>query len=145
MSDRENYFVLDQPPRGRSRRTTCSAASTTSTRSSASAPFGRKPNSRSTRRPRRHRDLLRRRVASYGFHEDGLLSAVRLSEELLGRDPWAARRSRRCLGSNGLRRQACGAVQARRRWLERSLLSPVRPSRRDTLDHPDKHPRGSET
>ena len=26
----------------------------------------------------------------YGFHEDGLLSAVRLSEQLLGRDPWAA-------------------------------------------------------
>jgi predicted NAD/FAD-binding protein len=26
----------------------------------------------------------------YGFHEDGLLSAVRLSELLLGRDPWAA-------------------------------------------------------
>jgi uncharacterized protein len=25
----------------------------------------------------------------YGFHEDGLLSAVRLSELLLGRDPWA--------------------------------------------------------
>jgi len=25
----------------------------------------------------------------YGFHEDGLLSAVRLSEQLLGRDPWA--------------------------------------------------------
>ncbi len=24
----------------------------------------------------------------YGFHEDGLLSAVRLSEQLLGRDPW---------------------------------------------------------
>jgi predicted NAD/FAD-binding protein len=27
----------------------------------------------------------------YGFHEDGLLSAVRVSELLLGRDPWAAR------------------------------------------------------
>jgi predicted NAD/FAD-binding protein len=26
----------------------------------------------------------------YGFHEDGLLSAVRLSELLLGRDPWLA-------------------------------------------------------
>jgi predicted NAD/FAD-binding protein len=26
----------------------------------------------------------------YGFHEDGLLSAVRLCELLLGRDPWAA-------------------------------------------------------
>ena len=26
----------------------------------------------------------------YGFHEDGLLSAVRLSELLLGRDPWSA-------------------------------------------------------
>jgi predicted NAD/FAD-binding protein len=26
----------------------------------------------------------------YGFHEDGLLSAARLSEQLLGRDPWAA-------------------------------------------------------
>jgi predicted NAD/FAD-binding protein len=26
----------------------------------------------------------------YGFHEDGLLSAVRLSELLLGRDPWQA-------------------------------------------------------
>ncbi len=26
----------------------------------------------------------------YGFHEDGLLSAVRLSEILLGRDPWTA-------------------------------------------------------
>ena len=26
----------------------------------------------------------------YGFHEDGLLSAVRLSEQLLGRDPWVA-------------------------------------------------------
>ena len=26
----------------------------------------------------------------YGFHEDGLLSAVRLSETLLGRDPWSA-------------------------------------------------------
>jgi predicted NAD/FAD-binding protein len=26
----------------------------------------------------------------YGFHEDALLSAVRLSEMLLGRDPWAA-------------------------------------------------------
>ncbi len=26
----------------------------------------------------------------YGFHEDGLLSAVRLSEQLLGRDPWGA-------------------------------------------------------
>jgi len=26
----------------------------------------------------------------YGFHEDGLLSAVRLSELLLGRDPWGA-------------------------------------------------------
>ena len=25
----------------------------------------------------------------YGFHEDGLLSAVRLSEQLLGRDPWS--------------------------------------------------------
>jgi uncharacterized protein len=25
----------------------------------------------------------------FGFHEDGLLSAVRLSEQLLGRDPWA--------------------------------------------------------
>jgi predicted NAD/FAD-binding protein len=25
----------------------------------------------------------------HGFHEDGLLSAVRLSEQLLGRDPWA--------------------------------------------------------
>jgi predicted NAD/FAD-binding protein len=25
----------------------------------------------------------------YGFHEDGLLSAVRVSEEILGRDPWA--------------------------------------------------------
>jgi uncharacterized protein len=25
----------------------------------------------------------------YGFHEDGLLSAVRLCEQLLGRDPWA--------------------------------------------------------
>ncbi len=25
----------------------------------------------------------------YGFHEDGLLSAARLSEQLLGRDPWA--------------------------------------------------------
>ena len=25
----------------------------------------------------------------YGFHEDGLLSAVRLSELLLGRDPWS--------------------------------------------------------
>ena len=24
----------------------------------------------------------------YGFHEDGLLSAVRLCELLLGRDPW---------------------------------------------------------
>lgn len=24
----------------------------------------------------------------YGFHEDGLLSAVRLSEQILGRDPW---------------------------------------------------------
>ena len=24
----------------------------------------------------------------YGFHEDGLLSAVRLAEMLLGRDPW---------------------------------------------------------
>ena len=29
----------------------------------------------------------------YGFHEDGLLSAVRLSELLLGRDPWTARAS----------------------------------------------------
>jgi predicted NAD/FAD-binding protein len=27
----------------------------------------------------------------YGFHEDGLLSAVRLSELLLGRDPWRAK------------------------------------------------------
>jgi predicted NAD/FAD-binding protein len=26
----------------------------------------------------------------YGFHEDGLLSAARLSEQLLGRDPWLA-------------------------------------------------------
>ncbi|MES2692184.1 MAG: FAD-dependent oxidoreductase [Verrucomicrobiota bacterium] len=26
----------------------------------------------------------------FGFHEDGLLSAVRLSEQLLGRDPWSA-------------------------------------------------------
>jgi predicted NAD/FAD-binding protein len=26
----------------------------------------------------------------YGFHEDALMSAVRLSEALLGRDPWAA-------------------------------------------------------
>lgn len=26
----------------------------------------------------------------YGFHEDGLLSAVRLSEQLLRRDPWTA-------------------------------------------------------
>jgi predicted NAD/FAD-binding protein len=26
----------------------------------------------------------------YGFHEDGLLSAVRLCEQLLGQDPWAA-------------------------------------------------------
>ena len=26
----------------------------------------------------------------FGFHEDGLLSAVRLSEQLLGRDPWPA-------------------------------------------------------
>ncbi len=26
----------------------------------------------------------------YGFHEDGLLSAARLSEQLLGRDPWVA-------------------------------------------------------
>jgi predicted NAD/FAD-binding protein len=26
----------------------------------------------------------------YGFHEDGLLSAVRLSEQLLARDPWTA-------------------------------------------------------
>jgi predicted NAD/FAD-binding protein len=26
----------------------------------------------------------------YGFHEDAFLSAVRLSEALLGRDPWAA-------------------------------------------------------
>ncbi|MEO6244809.1 MAG: NADP transhydrogenase subunit alpha, partial [Opitutaceae bacterium] len=26
----------------------------------------------------------------YGFHEDGLLSAVRLSELLLGRDPWTS-------------------------------------------------------
>jgi len=26
----------------------------------------------------------------YGFHEDGLLSATRLSEQLLGRDPWTA-------------------------------------------------------
>ena len=26
----------------------------------------------------------------YGFHEDGLLSAVNLSHQLLGRDPWAA-------------------------------------------------------
>ena len=26
----------------------------------------------------------------YGFHEDGLLSAVRLCEELLGQDPWTA-------------------------------------------------------
>jgi predicted NAD/FAD-binding protein len=26
----------------------------------------------------------------YGFHEDALLSAVQLSELLLGRDPWAA-------------------------------------------------------
>ena len=28
----------------------------------------------------------------YGFHEDGLLSAARLSEQLLGRDPWIAPR-----------------------------------------------------
>jgi predicted NAD/FAD-binding protein len=26
----------------------------------------------------------------YGFHEDGLMSAARLSEQLLGRDPWTA-------------------------------------------------------
>jgi predicted NAD/FAD-binding protein len=26
----------------------------------------------------------------YGFHEDGLLSAERLGELLLGRDPWTA-------------------------------------------------------
>ncbi len=26
----------------------------------------------------------------FGFHEDGLLSAARLSEQLLGRDPWVA-------------------------------------------------------
>jgi predicted NAD/FAD-binding protein len=26
----------------------------------------------------------------YGFHEDALLSAAGLSEQLLGRDPWAA-------------------------------------------------------
>jgi uncharacterized protein len=26
----------------------------------------------------------------YGFHEDGLLSAVNLSRQLLGRDPWAS-------------------------------------------------------
>ena len=25
----------------------------------------------------------------YGFHEDGLLSAVRLCVQLLGRDPWS--------------------------------------------------------
>lgn len=29
----------------------------------------------------------------FGFHEDGLLSAVRLSEQLLGRDPWSPRRA----------------------------------------------------
>lgn len=28
----------------------------------------------------------------YGFHEDGLLSAVRVSEQILGRDPWPASR-----------------------------------------------------
>ena len=26
----------------------------------------------------------------FGFHEDGLLSAIRLSAQLLGRDPWIA-------------------------------------------------------
>ena len=30
----------------------------------------------------------------FGFHEDGLLSAVRLCELLLGRDPWSANSTR---------------------------------------------------
>jgi uncharacterized protein len=38
----------------------------------------------------------------HGFHEDGLLSAARLSEQLLGRDPWLEPAARRMPPSEGV-------------------------------------------